>query len=70
MFMVAYSIVNNAAIMQQSLPPTFPLVTSNSVSINPSSKLVIYAGTSGKFLYPGYKNFSTVCTFLPQSNVM
>ena len=36
LFMVDYSVINNAAIMQPSLPLTFPPVNTSSVLIKPS----------------------------------
>ena len=68
MFMVAYNVINNAAIMQPSLPPTVHPRHSVNVLIKPSSKLVIYTGTM--LWYPGYKNFPTTYTLPIQSNAV
>ena len=68
MFLVPHSVINNTAIIQPSIPPTFPPGKSSSVVIIPSNELVIYAGTIVlQILHPGYKSFPSTLTIPLQS---
>ena len=73
MFMAVYSVTWKTAITQSSLPPTFPPSNSSSVLIKQPrswSSLLAPCQWSGKFLYPGCKNFTSSFAFPLQSVIM